>query len=279
MQESNFADHPAVQAIDAAIDALTHLREGGTKLMPVSPEVWRDFIAPPKAPSAPSAPSQEPPQATAMPPVPPPTQAKRAAKTKSTDTPEERSAAVAELSAAIQACQGCPYATEHRYVGHGAVYHPRVMVVNGACLAGDSKMAEGSRLEGEAGDLLRKMFTAIGLSDDDLYITSVMKCPVQGRPDAAAMKTCTDFLFKEINTIRPEIIVMLGDVAAKAVIPKGAAATGRVGLWHLVGANTPAIKLHHPMRILLLDDVLARPLKQENWDALKLLKARLQSAD
>lgn len=277
MQESNFADYPAIQAIDAAIDALTHLREGGTKLVPVSPEVWRDFIAPPKAPTSPADAPQSP--AQAMPPIPPPAQAKRAAKTNATDTPEERAAAIAELTQTIQACQGCPCATEQRYIGHGTTYHPRVMVVNGACLAGDSQMAERSRLEGDAGDLLRKMFAAIGLSERDLYITSVMKCPVQGRPDAAAMKTCTDFLFKEIKTVQPETIVMLGDVAAKAVIPKGAAATGRVGLWHLVGTSTPAMKLYHPARILMLDDVLARDLKQQNWEALKLLKARLQSAD
>ena len=33
------------------------------------------------------------------------------------------------------------------------------------------------------------------------------------------------------------------------------------------------------MRILMLDDLLARPLKKENWDALKLLKTRLQPVD
>ncbi len=272
MQESDFANHPAVQAIDSAIDALTVLRENGTKLVPVSPEVWRDFIAPAAAkPTAAPAP-----QAAPLPAVPPPAQANRAAQTKASDTPEERATAMAELTATITACKGCPYAAEHRYIGHGTVYHPRVMVVNGACLAGDSAMAVGSRLEGAAGELLRKMFSAIGLSDNDLYITSVLKCPVQGRPEGPALKTCNAFLQKEIATIKPQVIVMLGDIAAKAVIPRGGAATSKVGQLHLYGQHIPAIKLYHPMRILMLDDLLARPLKQENWDALKLLKTRLK---
>lgn len=275
MPASDFSDHPAIQAIDSAIEALTILRENGTKLVPVSPDVWRAFIAPPAAQATPTPA----PQAPAMPSVPPPAQAKRATKAKAGDTPEERAAAIAELTATIRACQGCPYATEERYVGHGTTYHPRVMVVNGACLTGDSAMAEGSRLEGKAGELLRNMFAAIGLSENDLYITSVMKCPVHGRPDAAALKTCTAFLHKEILTIKPEVIVMLGDVAAKAVTAKDSAASCRVGQLLLFGTNTPAIKLYHPMRILMLDDLLARPLKKENWDALKLLKTRLQPVD
>lgn len=275
MPESDFADHPAVQAVDAAIEALTVLRESGVKMMPVNPAVWQDFIAPPavrpvKATPTPAAP---------LPEVPPPTRAKRAAKTESGDTPEERAAAFAELTGAIKACQSCPYAAEQHFIGHGTVYHPRVMIVNGACLMGDSAMAEGSRLEGAAGELLQKMFTAIGYSADDLYITSALKCPVQGRPEASALKTCATFLHREIRTVRPDFIVMLGDVAAKSVIPGGAAATAKVGQLHLFGNAIPAIKLHHPMRILMLDDRLARPLKQDNWDALKLLKTRLQSHD
>ena len=283
MQESDFKDHPTIQALDAAIDALTVLRESGTKLVPVSPEVWRDFIAPPKTPTPATTAKPVPPAAPAealpstLPTVPPPARAQRAATAKAGDTPEVRAAAIAELNAIIQQCKDCPYATEQRLLGSGTTFHPRVLVVNGACMAGDTPLAEGSRLEGEAGVLLRKMFAAIDLTSEDLYITSVLKCPMsKGSPSPEALKACHGHLYKEIQTIQPQVIVMLGDVAAKAVFQRGAAASP-VGQLMLFNGKIPAMKLHHPMRILMSqsNEIIARPMKQENWNALKVLKVEL----
>jgi DNA polymerase len=273
MPEPDFSDHPTIQAIDAAIDALTYLREGGTKMMPVSPEVWQQFIAPPAA--QPKQPT--PPPATTMPEIPEPSRAVRATQHPVTTTPEAQHLAHDELTAEIRQCQNCAYASETRYIGYGNTYHPRVLVVNGACLEGDTPTALGSRLEGEAGTLLRKMFAAIGLTENDLYITSPLKCPVPGRPDAKCLQNCLALLHKEILLVNPDVIVMLGDVAAKAVISRGSAAAGKVGIWHLFADKIPAIKLYHPMRLLLLNEQLAYPLKKENWEALKLLQTRLQS--
>ncbi len=281
MLESDFKDHPTIQALDAAIDALTVLRESGTKLVPVSPDVWRDFIAPPKAPTPtpevikPAEPAKS--LTETLPAVPPPARVQRAATARAGDTPEVRAAAIAELNTSIQQCKDCLYAAEHRLLGCGTPFHPRVLIVNGACAAGDSPLAEGSRLEGDAGILLRKMFAAIDLTDEDLYITSVLKCPVtKGSPTPEALKACHGYLYKEIQTVQPQVIVMLGDVAAKAIFPHGAAASP-VGQLLLFNGKIPAMKLHHPMKILMSEanDIIARPMKLENWNALKVLRAEL----
>ncbi|MBQ9694456.1 MAG: uracil-DNA glycosylase [Kiritimatiellae bacterium] len=275
MQEPDFSEHPAVQAIDAAIDALTYLREGGTKMMPVSPDVWQHFIAAP-APTRPQSVSRA---SAPMPTLPAPSRAEHAAASQQHITPEEQTEAHRTLTALIQQCQNCAYASETRFIGHGTCYHPRILVVNGACLAGDTPMAIGSRLEGDSGELLWKMFAAIGISKDDVYITSPLKCPVTGRPDPKCLQACAIHLQKEIHLVHPDVIVMLGDIAAKAVMSNSIAATEKVGVWHLSADDIPAIKLYHPMRILLLNDQLARPLKQENWEALKRLQMHLQSSD
>lgn len=266
MPDSEFADHPAVQAIDAAIDALTYLREGGTKLVPVSPEVWRAFVTPPAQATA-----------RAMPGVPEPARAERVAATGSTDTPAERAAAMATLRQDIAMCQGCVYATPERLQGRGEPWGARVAVINGACLAGDDATAQGSRLEGEAGVLLEKMFAAIGLTPADLYVTSALKCPVQGRPEAPALRACAAHLRKELLLVAPQAVVLLGPVAAKALFPQGIASTGRVGQWNLLEGRIPTVALHHPMRLLLAGDALSVPLKRENWAALQALRDRLRA--
>lgn len=273
MPESDFSEHPIVQAIDSAIDALTYLQEDGTKSVAVSPEIWKAFITP----SAPLPAASTPKPLTPMPELPPPSQALRGNHGTHGDTPEIRTEAHRELYKTIQACHNCQYAATSRFVGYGCTYNPRILVVNGACLPGENTTAIGSRLEGEAGELLRKMFAAIHLTEADLYITSALKCPVSGRPGSGELNNCAKHLHREIQLIQPEIIVMLGDIAAKATLPGSIAATGKVGQWHLFAGKIPAIKLYHPMRILLLDEPLAHPLKQENWTVLKLIQVRLHA--
>ena len=272
MPEPDFSDHPTIQAIDAAIDALTYLREGGTKMVPVSPDVWQQFVAPPAQPIQKPAP-----QTVAMPEIPAPSRAVHAARTPTATTPDTQRRDHEELANAIRQCQNCAYASETRYIGHGNTYHPRVLVVNGACLEGDTPTAIGSRLEGQAGKLLRKMFAAIDLTEDDLYITSPLKCPVTGSPNFKCIQNCLPHLHKEIQLVHPDTIVMLGDVAAKAVTSRSSAAASGVGIWHLFANKIPAIKLHHPMRLLLVNDELAYQLKKENWEALKSLQTQLQT--
>lgn len=266
MPGSDVSDHPAVQAIDAAIDALTYLREGGAKLVPVDPAVWRAFIAPPAHVAA-----------HAMPGIPEPARAERVASAAgANDTPAERIAALEVLRRDIAACQGCAYAVPERQTGRGQPWGARVAVVNGACLAGDDATALGSRLEGEAGALLERMFSAIGLAPTDLYVTSALKCPVRGRPEASALRACAAHLHRELSLVAPQAVVLLGPVAAKALFPQGVASTGRVGQWNLLEGRIPTVALHHPMRLLLAGETLSVPLKRENWAALQALRERLR---
>lgn len=161
-------------------------------------------------------------------------------------------------------------------MGRGEPWGARVAVVNGACLVGNDATAQGSRLEGEAGVLLERMFAAIGLSPADLYITSALKCPVRGRPEGAALRACSAHLRKELLLVAPQAVVLLGPVAAKALYPQGVAATGRVGQWNLLEGRLPTVTIHHPMRLLLLGETLSVPLKRENWAALQSLRDRLR---
>ncbi len=258
-------EHPVIQALDETIRTLTFMREGGTKMVPVDPEVWADFVRP--APQVTAA--------RAMPTIPEPAQAER-----SDGLGEQQCAAMLRaLRQSIQQCQKCPYADEARIEGRGQAYHPTVAIINGANLTGDSLMAQHSRLEGEAEVLLEKMFGAIGLSVAQLYVTPAMKCAVARKPTNDALNLCAAYLREELAIVAPKVVVLLGPTAAKALFVSGVAATGKVGQWNLLSVgktSLPTITLHHPARILMLEDAFSVALKRENWSALQALRKRLQ---
>ena len=79
---------------------------------------------------------------------------------------------------------------------------------------------QGIPFVGPPGKLLTKIIEAIGLTRDDVYIANVCKCrPPKNRapaPDEAA--ACLPFLLKQIEIIRPRIIVAMGNPAMKALL-------------------------------------------------------------
>jgi DNA polymerase len=73
---------------------------------------------------------------------------------------------------------------------------------------------------GRAGQLLTKIIEAIELTREDVYIANVIKCrPPQNRnPEPDEVETCEPFLFRQIDVIKPKVIVALGKFAAQALL-------------------------------------------------------------
>jgi DNA polymerase len=79
---------------------------------------------------------------------------------------------------------------------------------------------QGEPFVGRAGQLLTKIIESMGMERKDVYIANVVKCrPPENRtplPDEIA--TCSPFLFQQILSIRPRVIVCLGTPAAQTVL-------------------------------------------------------------
>ena len=73
---------------------------------------------------------------------------------------------------------------------------------------------QGEPFVGRAGQLLTKIIEAIDLTRADVYIANVIKCrpPGNRNPEPDEVATCEPFLFRQIDTIRPRVIVALGHV-------------------------------------------------------------------
>src|SRR5262249_28757319 len=120
------------------------------------------------------------------------------------------------LEAAVRACTACGLCKQRRQavfgVGHRGAPRARVGGRRGA-----AEDAQGEPCVGQAGRLLDSMLSAAGLARGrEVYIANVVKCRPPGNrtplPDEAA--ACAAFLDRQIELIRPKLIVAMGKTAA-----------------------------------------------------------------
>lgn len=79
---------------------------------------------------------------------------------------------------------------------------------------------QGEPFVGRAGQLLTKIIEAIDLKREDVYIANVIKCrpPGNRNPEPDEVEQCEPFLFRQIDTIKPRVIVALGKFAAQCLL-------------------------------------------------------------
>jgi DNA polymerase len=116
-------------------------------------------------------------------------------------------------------CKRCRlHTTRHSIVfGDG---NPKAQLVFVGEGPGADEDEQGLPFVGRAGKLLTQMIEAMGLQRKDVYICNVVKCrPPQNRqPEKDEVAECSPFLFRQIDTIAPKVIVCLGATAAKTIL-------------------------------------------------------------
>ena len=91
---------------------------------------------------------------------------------------------------------------------------------------GADEDAQGLPFVGRAGQLLNNMIAAMGLKREEVYIANVVKCRPPGNrtPEPEEANTCSPFLFRQIDVVRPQVLVALGATAATYLLGAAAAA-------------------------------------------------------
>ena len=79
---------------------------------------------------------------------------------------------------------------------------------------------QGIPFVGRAGQKLTQIIEAIGLKRDDVYIANVIKCrpPENRNPEPDEVAQCEPFLFRQVDTIKPKVIVALGTFATRSLL-------------------------------------------------------------
>jgi DNA polymerase len=116
---------------------------------------------------------------------------------------------------------------------------------------GADEDAQGEPFVGRAGQLLNNMITAMGLKRSDVYIANVVKCrpPSNRTPEKDECDTCSPFLMRQIDVIKPKVIVALGAVAAKNLLAVSDSMANLRGRWYDF-RNSKLLVTYHPAYLL-----------------------------
>jgi len=181
--------------------------------------------------------------------------------------------ALAAVRADIGDCTRCKLHTLGRRQIVFGVGNPDADLMFVGEAPGADEDVQGIPFVGRAGQLLTKIIEAIDLKREDVYIANVIKCrPPQNRnPDPDEVGTCEPFLFRQIDSIKPKVIVALGKFAAQTLLrtlDPISRLRGRVYEYRgakLIPTFHPAYLLRNPSS------------KREVWEDMKLVKRLLTS--
>jgi DNA polymerase len=141
---------------------------------------------------------------------------------------------------------------------------------------GADEDVQGEPFVGRAGQLLTKIIEAIGMTRQDVYIANVIKCrPPQNRnPEPDEVEKCEPFLFRQIETIKPKVIVALGKFAAQSLLKTTEPITRLRGREYTY-RDAILMPTYHPAFLLRNPSA-----KREVWEDMKRVRAILtQGAD
>jgi DNA polymerase len=110
---------------------------------------------------------------------------------------------------------------------------------------------KGEPFVGQAGQLLNKILAAIKFNREDVYIANVVKCrpPGNRNPLPNEMQMCMPYLLRQIEIIKPKLILCLGLVAAEALLKKKQSLSGMRGNVYDM-YNAKVMVTYHPAALL-----------------------------
>lgn len=173
-------------------------------------------------------------------------------------TPQQKAAVLREINdKEVKVCRRCGLhqGRAHTVFGEGNPHADLMFVGEGP---GEDEDRTGRPFVGRAGELLTRMIQAMGLRREDVFIANIVKCRPPGNraPTPEEVEACWDYLIRQIQTIRPKVIVALGNPAAHALLDTTVGITRLRGQWQLlppIGVGLAGIRVmptFHPAFLL-----------------------------
>ncbi len=147
-------------------------------------------------------------------------------------------------------CHRCALGDKRTNLVFG-VGNPKARIVFVGEAPGRDEDLQGEPFVGEAGGILTRLITRMGMTRDDVYICNVLKCrPPQNRdPLANEIEACSSFMLRQVNAIGPEVIVALGTFAAQQLLQSKAPISKLRGNFHDYN-GIPLMPTFHPSYLL-----------------------------
>jgi uracil-DNA glycosylase len=179
-----------------------------------------------------------------------------------------------KLAAHVASCTRCPlYSTATNPVPGEGNPNAGLMCVGEA--PGATEDETGRPFVGAAGQLLTKILAAIDLRRDDVFICNVLKHrpPGNRNPRPEEVAACSPYLIRQIEIIRPKVILALGTFAAQTLLDTKLSIGKLRGQVHRY-YGVPLVVTYHPAALLRNPG-----WKRPTWDDVKLARRILDSAD
>jgi len=185
-------------------------------------------------------------------------------------------ATLGELEALVARFEGCPLKRTAKNLcfarGRDGA---RLMLVGEA--PGRDEDLQGKPFVGRAGKLLDRMLDAIGLSEDQVYITNTVywRPPGNRTPTPEEVEACAPFLARQIELNAPDVLVLLGNAAAKNILHVTEGIMRLRGKWLIYRSGDreiPTLATLHPAYLLRNPEA-----KRLVWRDLLSLKEKLEA--
>jgi uracil-DNA glycosylase family 4 len=175
-----------------------------------------------------------------------------------------------EIATVVRGCQLCPLCRTRRHAvpGEGNPGAGLFLVGEGP---GESEDLSGRPFVGRAGELLDKMLAAIEIPRADAYIANVVKCrPPKNRvPLPDEREACLPYLRRQIELVRPRVLVALGGTAAETLLGVKMS-LGQLRLKVHQWNGIPLIVTYHPAALLRNPN-----WKRPAWDDVRIARQLL----
>ncbi len=179
-----------------------------------------------------------------------------------------------DIAADLGNCRRCRLANERTCIVFGEG-DPRAKLVFVGEGPGFEEDRQGKPFVGAAGQLLTRIIEAIKLSRSQVYICNIIKCrpPDNRNPEPDEVAACEPFLKKQIDLVRPMIIIGLGKFAVQTLLQSKVPITKLRGNWHryhgikVMPTFHPAYLLRNPAdKKLVWEDIkkVIQELRDEN---------------
>ena len=157
-----------------------------------------------------------------------------------------------ELATCVGNCQQCEQLQGRTQTVFGVGNrNARLLIIGEAPGADEDK--QGEPFVGHAGQLLNAMLKAINLKREEVYIANILKChPPQNRdPNPEEASACYPYLKRQIELIKPDVILAVGRIAAQRLLHNSTSLTRLRGRQHLLeDINIPVLVTYHPAYLL-----------------------------
>ncbi|MFN3480016.1 MAG: uracil-DNA glycosylase [Thermodesulfovibrionales bacterium] len=158
--------------------------------------------------------------------------------------------ALRELRKEIGDCRRCKLSKQRKNIvfGEGS---PETSIMFIGEAPGSEEDIQGRPFVGEAGQLLTRLINKMGFKREDVYIANIVKCrpPFNRDPEEDEIVTCFPFLKRQIEIVRPRIIVSLGRISARTILNTKIPITKLRGRFYEY-EDIPVMPTFHPAYLL-----------------------------